>query len=170
MTPSGRRPVGQVVLRRARASDLPAVLDLLQELDSVQAPWRVFPVREDHRREMKTRYALAIDQPDTLFLVATDEDEVVGMALGQVMTPSTLSDEPAVEISSVVVKPSHRRRGIGRALTAEIARFAGGAGVRRVALKVFAQNEEAVAFWGSLGFVPRMLQMTAPVEELVSGA
>jgi N-acetylglutamate synthase len=71
-----------------------------------------------------------------------------------------------VEISSVYVAPSHRRRGIARTLTAEVARFARNRGAARLTLRTFAQNEEAVEAWRRMGFETRILQMTAPADVL----
>jgi ribosomal protein S18 acetylase RimI-like enzyme len=141
-------------------------MEMFTELDRLQAPWRVFPPRAGLAGEMERKYHAAIADPDALLLVAEEEGKVVGMAAGHVHRPSTFSTELAVEISSVYVRPSHRRRGVARALTAEVARFARRRGVDRMTLKTFAQNEEAVGAWARMGFEVRSLQMTASVERL----
>jgi ribosomal protein S18 acetylase RimI-like enzyme len=89
------------------------------------------------------------------------------MAAGHVHRPSTFSEEIAVELSSVYVRPSHRRRGLGRALTAEVARFAHDHGVKRLTLRTFAQNQEALEAWRRIGFESRAVQMTARPERLI---
>jgi ribosomal protein S18 acetylase RimI-like enzyme len=99
-------------------------------------------------------------------VVATDGDDVVGMAMGEVNRPSSVSDELAVELTTVFVRPSHRRRGLGRALTVEVARFARRRGVDRVTLRTFSQNRGALRAWRHLGFRPRIVQMTALASEL----
>jgi ribosomal protein S18 acetylase RimI-like enzyme len=111
-----------------------------------------------------------LDEENDRLLVAVAGDEVVGTAFAHVMVPSTVSDEPAVELSGVIVRPDHRGRGIARALTTEAARFARERGIRRITIKVFAQNEDGMKLWESLGFRPRMLQMTIAPEELLPGA
>jgi ribosomal protein S18 acetylase RimI-like enzyme len=65
------------------------------------------------------------------------------------------------------VRPHQRGRGIARALTLEVARFARAHAVRRVTVKVFAQNEDGLRLWERLGFEPRMLQMTIEAEHLL---
>jgi ribosomal protein S18 acetylase RimI-like enzyme len=115
---------------------------------------------------MERKYHAALADPDALLLVAEEQGKVVGMAAGHVHQPSTFSTELAVEVSSVYVHPSHRRRGVARALTAEVARFGRSRGVARITLKTFAQNEEAVEAWARMGFEARALQMTASVERL----
>ena len=157
-----------VRIRRGTIADLPMVIELSGELAEWQRDWRVFRLRGSLPREMERRYRLALSGGDEeVLFVAEVEGRVAGMAEGSLVRPSTFSDELAVELSSVYVRPDLRGRGIGRALTAEVARFARGAGVERVTLRTFVQNEPAVASWAALGFEPRILQMTAPVERLL---
>jgi ribosomal protein S18 acetylase RimI-like enzyme len=158
--------VDRVKIRPARERDLPAILELFGRLNEAQSAWRVFAPRADIASEMETRYRSALANPDALLVVASEGDEVVGMTLGQLHRPSSYSDEWAVELSSAIVKASHRNRGIGGALAAEIGRFARERGVERVTLKTFVHNEEALRLWASLGFEPRILQMTAPADRL----
>jgi ribosomal protein S18 acetylase RimI-like enzyme len=115
---------------------------------------------------MRRRYQVDLDDPDALLVVAEQDGRIVGMAAGHLHKPSMMSEELAVELGSVYVKPEHRERGVAGALTAEVARFAGERGVERITLKTFAQNEEALVAWQRLGFEPRMVQMTAPVRLL----
>ena len=76
-------------------------------------------------------------------------------------TPSRFSDERALELSGVVVRSDFRGRGVGRALVAEAARFAQERGIPWVELKTFSPNQGAMEFWESLGFTPRVVQMTS---------
>jgi ribosomal protein S18 acetylase RimI-like enzyme len=155
-----------VDVRSAKEADLHAVLGLFDDLNQMQSGWRVFEPRPGLRAEMRKRYSAALADPDARLLVAVDGGEVVGMAMGYVHRPSLYSDEVALELSSFIVRPSHRRRGIGRALTRAIGIFARERGVERVTLKTFAQNEGALRFWRSLGFETRIIQMTAPADTL----
>jgi GNAT superfamily N-acetyltransferase len=117
---------------------------------------------------MADRYRRAILDPDgdDLLLVAEEGGIVVGTAFGHVVVPSAVSDEPAVELGGIIVRPSHRERGIGLALAEQVARFARKRGIRIVTLKTFAANEPALRFWERIGFAPRMVQMYAPAERL----
>src|SRR4029077_19822815 len=102
-----------------RPGDRRAVAELLSELNRLQEPWRVFTPRAGLEREQAGRYAAdpAAADPDTMHLVAVDEDgEVVGTLFAHVETPSSFSDQRAVELSNVAVRPDRRGRGAGRAL------------------------------------------------------
>ena len=160
--------MSEVRVRPATAGDLPSVFELLAELTDLQSDWRVFPPRAAIQEEVAATYRHAVEDPEgeDLLVVVEADGAVVGTAFGHVVVPSSFSDEPALELSSVVVRPSHRGRGAGRALAREIARFARRRGIRMVTLKTFAQNEPALRFWQAIGFRPRMVQMVAPADLL----
>jgi ribosomal protein S18 acetylase RimI-like enzyme len=141
---------------------------MFDELSDLQAPWRVFPLRPSVRADVARNYAAALDDRDALLVVAEDGAEIVGMAAGHVVRPSTFSDQPAVELSNVYVRPEHRRKGVARALTSAVARFARDRGVPRITLRTFAQNDGALEAWRRLGFEPRAVQLTAAVEDLAT--
>lgn len=66
---------------------------------------------------------------------------VAGMALG-----------PVCDVLSLAVDPTARRRGLGRALLAELLTQAWSAGAERVLLEVAADNEAALALYAAAGF------------------
>jgi ribosomal protein S18 acetylase RimI-like enzyme len=154
------------VVRRATEDDLQDVVRLFRDLSAHQERWRVFPSRADLTEEMRRRYQAELDDPDALLVVAEEDGRIVGMAAGHIHKPSSMSEELAVELGSVYVEPGYRQRGLASALTSEVARFARERGVERITLKTFAQNEEALRAWERIGFEPRMIQMTAPVDRL----
>lgn len=153
-------------VRRAMPEDVPTLVALFQELDRLQSDWRVFTPRPGFYDQVGQKYREALAQPDALLVVAEDDDEVVGMAFGEMSQPSRFSDERALEISGVVVRAGYRGRGVGRELVREAARFARDAGVAWVEINTFAPNRGAMTFWEDLGFTPRVVQMTADVDEL----
>jgi ribosomal protein S18 acetylase RimI-like enzyme len=154
-------------VRQATPEDVPALVALFQELDRMQSDWRVFTPRPGFYDEVGTKYRDAMSTENAVVLVAEDEGEVLGMAYGEVRIPSRFSDERALELSGVTVRAGYRGRGVGRALVAEAARFAGEAGVDWIELKTFAPNQGAMAFWEGLGFTPRVVQLTQGTKALV---
>lgn len=155
-------------VRQATPEDLPALVALFQELERMQRDWRVFTPRPGFYDEVGTKYREAMETPDAVVLVSEHEGEVVGMAYGEIHTPSRFSDERALEISGVVVRAGYRGRGVGRALLQEAGRFATERGVGWIELKTFAPNEGALSFWEGLGFTPRVVQLTSSTEALMS--
>lgn len=155
-------------VRQATPDDVPSLVALFQELDRMQADWRVFTPRPGFYDEVGAKYREALANPDTVVLVAEDDEgEVVGMAYGESRVPSRFSDERALEVSGVVVRGGYRGRGVGRELVHEAGRFAAERGIGWIELKTFAPNRGAMEFWEDLGFVPRVVQLTTPTKDLL---
>ena len=155
-------------VRQATPEDVPSLVALFQELDRMQADWRVFTPRPGFYDEVGAKYHEAMNNAEAVVLVVVDDEgEVVGMAYGEARTPSRFSDERALELSGVVVRAGYRGRGVGRELVAEAARFAEERGIAWVELKTFAPNRGAMEFWEDLGFAPRVVQLTSPTRDLL---
>ena len=99
-------------VRQATPEDVPSLVALFQELDRMQADWRVFTPRPGFYDEVGAKYREAMNNPDAVVLVAEDDEgeggEVVGMAYGEARIPSRFSDERALELSGVVVRAGFR--------------------------------------------------------------
>jgi GNAT superfamily N-acetyltransferase len=157
-----------VKVRQATPEDVPSLVALFQELDRMQADWRVFTPRPGFYDEVGDKYREAMNNPDAVVLVGIDDDgEVVGMAYGEARTPSRFSDERALELSAVVVRSGYRGRGVGRVLVQEAAGFAKERGIAWIELKTFSPNRGAMEFWENLGFEPRVIQLTTSTRDLV---
>jgi ribosomal protein S18 acetylase RimI-like enzyme len=156
-----------VKVRQATPEDVPSLVALFQELDRMQSDWRVFTPRPGFYDEVGSKYREAMTHENSVVLVAEDDSEIVGMAYGEVRVPSRFSDERALELSGVVVRAGYRGRGVGRELVREAARFASEIQVAWIELKTFAPNQGAMEFWESLGFTPRVVQMTSATEALL---
>ncbi|HEY7516529.1 MAG TPA: GNAT family N-acetyltransferase [Vicinamibacteria bacterium] len=155
-------------VRQATPEDVPSLVALFQELDRMQADWRVFTPRPGFYDEVGERYRQAMTNPDAVVLVVVDDEgEVVGMAYGEARTPSRFSDERALELSGVVVRAGYRGRGVGRELVHEAARFAADRGIAWIELKTFAPNRGAMEFWEDLGFTARVVQLMSDARELL---
>ncbi len=75
---------------------------------------------------------------------------VAGMVVARVGTLARMRHAAKLE---VMVDPSHRRRGLGRALMEGCVAWARAAeGVEKLSLSVFADNEAALALYRDLGF------------------
>ena len=155
-------------VRQATPEDVPSLVALFQELDRMQADWRVFTPRPGFYDEVGDKYQEAINNPDAVVLVVEDDEgDVVGMAYGEARIPSRFSDERALEVSGVVVRSGYRGRGVGRELVAEAARFAESRDIDWIELKTFAPNRGAMEFWEELGFTPRVIQLTSATTDLL---
>jgi ribosomal protein S18 acetylase RimI-like enzyme len=155
-------PSGRFSVRAARPTDLPAMRELFDQLDELQRDWRVFRPRPGIREEYLAEYEQAVGRDGAAVFVAEEGagSRVVGMCYAHEVIPSGHSNDRAVELTSVVVAGTSRRRGIGRALVEAGARFAESRGLDRLTIRVFAANP-ALGFWEEIGFSPRFVQLTA---------
>jgi ribosomal protein S18 acetylase RimI-like enzyme len=168
VTDPSDRPAGRAArIRAAQVEDLDDLVALYAILDEMQRPWRTFAPQTDPLADALARFRVMIDDPAARLVVAEDPaGSVVGMGMGRIEKVSSSSDEPALELTNVVVLPAHRGRGVGNAIAAELVRFARDRGVRLVALRVFSENDGAIAFWSGLGFRPRFVQMVAEAADV----
>jgi GNAT superfamily N-acetyltransferase len=76
--------------------------------------------------------------------------EAVGFALF-FTNYSTFRTQPGIYLEDLFVVDGHRRRGVGRALLAELIRIAEARGAGRLEWNVLQWNESAIAFYRRLG-------------------
>ena len=88
-----------------------------------------------------------------LSFVALDSDLIVGAVLCG-------HDGRRGYIDQLVVRPSHRRQGIGRSLVSRCVYNLMRIGIRKWHLFVFEDNEPALAFWSSLGWSKKVKLVT----------
>lgn len=107
----------------------------------------------------------SVDAPlptGALFWRATDGDEAVGYAAG------TLRPEGII-LGPFFVREPYRRGGVGRALLAEIERWASGSRIPVVEVSVAADNTPGVKFLEAAGYRPRRLLMTKQDPDAAGG-
>jgi [ribosomal protein S18]-alanine N-acetyltransferase len=129
------RSDGEVVLRDAERRDLPALV--------------VLPgLSASTRRQLVAEVARASESPagDTIVLVASAADEIVGAALGLLQA----DDGHVVDLA---VAPRVRRRGVGRRLLSALTAELRTRGARAITLEVRAGNLSALSLYRGAGFM-----------------
>ncbi|MGZ4150177.1 MAG: N-acetyltransferase family protein [Actinomycetota bacterium] len=97
---------------------------------------------------------------DGLVVVAEDDGEVVGFAVGEVRRRDPDERFEIVDfvngvVTELYVAPAARRRGAGRALLGALDERFRDSGCGAVTIEVFAPNRDARAFYAALGFEER---------------
>ena len=145
------RPVpeaAKITVRPARISDLPALVELLCQLFSIETDFAVRPDR--HARGLRLLLG-AVRRGRAYVAVAESQDQVVGMATVQTVV-STAEGARSGWIEDVVVREDLRGAGVGTALMADIARWARVKGLVRLQLLADRRNRPALAFYDRLAF------------------
>lgn len=120
-----------IVIREMTLDDLEMVMEIEEENFSV--PWS------------ETGFFTFLIRDDTIFLVAQEEDQIVGYC-GVVM----VQDEG--DITNVAVAKKSQNKGIGKRLVSEMLNKTKEAGVRTLFLEVRLSNDAAIHVYEQAGF------------------
>lgn len=94
-----------------------------------------------------------IKSDDSLVLVATDSDSVIGFSLVFISKhPPVLKLERYGFIDDVAVRSGYRRMGVGTAMLAKIHEWFESKDITRIELDVVPNNREGYSFWIKNGF------------------
>lgn len=136
------------MIRPAVPGDVPVVLGLIRELATYEREPGAVVATEDGLRT-----ALFGDSPAVYCHVAEEDGEVVGFALW-FLNFSTWLGRHGIYLEDLYVRPSHRGRGLGKALLETLTSIAAERGYGRVEWSVLDWNEPAQAFYRSFGAEP----------------
>jgi len=135
-------------VRSAQPEDLQAVLDVHAHQGSRP---------EGHASELEREtWQRMMARPDLTVYVADVEDVVVGTATAMMMPNMTYTCAPTLFVEAVVVRPTHRRRGIATAMMQRILADAQAAGCNKVQLLSHKRHasDGAHRLYSALGFEP----------------
>lgn len=127
-------------IRPATSEDLPAMVELLQLLFSIEVDF-VF----DKERQIKG-LQLLLQAENGITLVAEISGTVIGMATGQTLI-STAEGAPALHIEDVVVQANYQGKGIGGKLLEEVGKWGAERGAQRMQLLADKYNLPADKFY-----------------------
>jgi ribosomal-protein-alanine N-acetyltransferase len=115
--------------------------------DDVAAIARLEAVSQGHDAwsERLIEQGVAGDLPTVHYLVACDDDVVVGYAVTSVAAD-------VAELQRIAVDPERRRTGVATRLLGTVVRLAAADGADRLLLEVREDNADALAFYAVAGF------------------
>jgi putative acetyltransferase len=142
-----------VQLREATLDDAAGILALLREAvcepaSGVPLALNELPQTEDEQRQ---RLAERLAEPRARMVIAQAEVGLVGQASLRPYSPRRALGH--VGVIGIGVRAAWRRKGVGRAMLAELVAGAPHAGYTRLELNVYARNTGAIALYEQLGFV-----------------
>lgn len=149
-------------VRRAEARDIPAVLDLLVQVDMVHHNGRPDLFKGPATKYNATELAeILADEETPVFVCVNEENRVLGHGFcvlqhsgGQLMVEHT-----TLYIDDICVDENARGQGVGRALYENILAYAREKDAYNVTLNVWSCNPGAMAFYEKLGLVPYKVGM-----------
>ena len=145
-------------IRPARASDIPAIVELWIELMDFHAerdPW--FRRSADGHIGFAEHLANCSDDVRYVLLAAELDGRVVGYSLAEIaQRPPAFAEREHGFITDMAVTAECRRLGIGTRLADETIRRLRERGMKTIVLRYASATEVSRAFWGKMGFQPYM--------------
>ena len=156
----GKRFMNRV--RRAEVRDIPAILELLVQVDMVHHSGR-----PDLFRGPATKYSadelkeILADDKTPVFVCTDEKDRVLGhgFCILQHSGGRLMVEHTTLYIDDICVDETARGQGAGRALYGFILDYAREQGCYNVTLNVWSCNPGAMAFYEKLGLVPYKVGM-----------
>lgn len=157
---------GNVRVRPAATSDITELIAL--SIDNGVAEHVGRRGRKGDAGALRERYAGLLTDLDRLVLVAVDEatDRLVGFAVLLEERIGVLAPTATLYISHLLVAPSFRKRGAGRALLTGAVRHAEDREIDHVVVGVQAGARDANRYLARLGFAPLVVRRIASVATL----
>ena len=150
-------------VRRATEKDIPAILELLVQVDMVHHNGRpdLFkgPATKYNEEELKV---LLADEEKPVFVCVDEEDRVLGHAFcihQQVIGNSVLTDVRTLYIDDICVHEDARGKYVGKALYEAVVEYAKAHDFYNITLNVWACNPGAMKFYEAMGTVPQKICM-----------
>jgi GNAT superfamily N-acetyltransferase len=135
-----------IVVSPAQPSDVPALADLMQELDRFYGATEVDPLDQ---RSHQIASMLFGETPAAHVLLARDASELVGMAAYSYLWPAA-GVTASLYLKELYVHQAHRGKGIGRALMQQLCAVAAKNGCSRVEWTTDNDNTSARRFYDAL--------------------
>lgn len=140
-------------IRKGTIKDYDDVLNLLGQLEKVEVKFdNNLRIGYFATEEGKSATRKAIRKRNVIFLVAENNNKVVGFVLGKVSKQVWWNRRPVGFIDDVVVDSNYRGQGIGQMLLLEFEKIAKSQGAFYIRLLAFPNNLPAVNFYKKDGF------------------
>ncbi len=130
--------------------DLDAVVPVVRAIraDSPLGAQLVNPESDDVTQHLHSWFSM----PGTCLAVAEYDDQIVGVAMGQMIDVNVFTDVAYLQMEALFVDPTSRRRGAGRALMSQMALQAAQGGAEHVVTMPIAGMRSEQRFLSGLGF------------------
>ncbi|MFF4803073.1 GNAT family N-acetyltransferase [Streptomyces sp. NPDC001351] len=154
----------QVIVRRARAEDIPGLVASSAGLFAEDGGTRDSSVNVDWPREHGAQsFAAALEDPARLVLAVEHDGQVVGHLLASVTGPTEKRTVISATLVSIYVRPEHRRARAGDRLVEEFLDWARRQGAEHAEVTAYAANADAIRFYQRSGFAAMTVTLRQPL-------
>src|SRR2546423_1791994 len=154
----------QVIVRRARAEDIPGLVASSAGLLAEDGGTRDRSVNVDWPREHGARsFAAALEDPARLVLAVEYDGQVVGHLMGSVTWPTEKRTVTSATLVSIYVRPEHRRARAGARRAEDFLDWARRQGAEHAEVTAYAANTDAIRFYERGGFAAMTVTLRQPL-------
>ena len=149
-------------IRNAGLRDIPAIIDLLQQVGQVHHEIRPDIFRAGAQKYNESALAEIISDPTRPIFVAVEGSFVRGYCFcihEDTQGDSVLTDRRELYIDDLCVDEKYRGRGVAKALYAHVVDYARDCGCTSITLNVWEGNDNARRFYELAGMTPRKTYM-----------
>ena len=148
----------QYTIRTATEEDLPKLLPLLPELTDFDVPERRNPDDLWTGDAALMKQALTEELKETFVdLAEANTGEILGLVM-ITMREELMSHAPSAHLETIIVAPSARGTGLGRALLHHTEKTVKARGAESLSLHVFRNNRRAHALYEAEGFDSELIR------------
>jgi len=126
----------------------------LQDIPALAELYRQFWGESSNVEKMKEKFAQLREREDYILLSAVEGEKLCGSVMGIVCQELYGECAPFLVLENMVVDSAYRRGGVGKALLAELEKWAKAKGCRQIILVTEAYREDACGFYEAEGFHP----------------
>ena len=154
-------------IRFAQPEDVAGILNLLKQVGRVHHVGRPDIFRSNAQKYGASQVIAMLDSSATPIFVAVSNGKVLGYGfciIKEHKNDPVIADHTELYIDDLCVDESCRGKHIGKAIYEEIVRYAKMRKCYNVTLNVWSCNENAMAFYKSLGMQPQKVGMETILE------
>lgn len=155
-----------VRVRSATAGDIPALVGLVQSIDTGSGLLSAKPPHDSSAEHLAERFVEVLGSDRALLLAVDESGAAVGMLAARHDAVGAIDLTPVLHVTHLMVEPMHRRRGVGRALLAAAVRLAEEQGVEHMLATAAAGSREGNRYLARIGFAPLFVHRIAPTSTL----
>lgn len=158
----------ELIIRNAVSDDCERIRPLQKEIAQLHHCGRPDLFRTEPRYFTQADFDARLADPQHTVLIAEDGNKMVGYVFAwvqKIRNHPTYHDFDVFYIDDICVEKAHHRKGIGRMLFEVCKEKANKLKCQRIELGVYAFNENAIAFYKSMGMTERMIRMECRLEE-----
>ena len=144
----------KVEIRKARSSDLKAILALNQQMvDLHHALDPYYDASRNSAKRLGHRLKEFLQEPETLIVIAENQKGIVGFLIGNIDNPALLMKPKQIgKILEIFVSDDFRKTGVGEKLVKYFMEWLPKSQICNIELSVDSRNLGGIAFWKKLGF------------------